>query len=481
MHSGFNMVDRREAIKWMSSLPLLGVAGVSSALPEADPPPRPNILLIHCHDLGQFLHCYGVGTVQTPNLDRLAREGVRFAQSYCTAPQCSPSRASLFTGRFPHSNGVMGLCHADFAWDLRPEEKHLGQYLKESGYRTAAVGVVHETRSGAKRCGLDSHNPKARALEATDATLELLEEFSKSKDSPFYVQVGFIEPHRLATADRSRDLGFLGDHLEKDDELGVAVPGYLRDTPGTREELAELQGAVRHVDEQVGRILARVQELGLEEDTLVLFTTDHGIAMPRAKCSIYDPGIQVALMLRLPSREGWHGGRVVEETIQNLDIVPTLLDLVGISKPNHLHGISFAPLLEGGDYTPRQEIFAEITYHDYYDPRRCIRTDSYKLIVNFTTAPFYMDPSQSWRPRSDTVVPSNHAMAYHKHVELYDLKKDPWELEDVSERPEYAEVRKDLLARLQKHLTKIEDPILKGAVTSPMHEKTLEFLSRTDV
>src|SRR5690606_20931918 len=100
-----------------------------------------------------------------------------FAQSYCTAPQCSPSRASLFTGRFPHSNGVMGLCHADFAWDLRPEEKHLGQYLKDSGYRTAAVGVVHETRSGAKRCGLDSHNPKARALEATDATLELLEGF----------------------------------------------------------------------------------------------------------------------------------------------------------------------------------------------------------------------------------------------------------------------------------------------------------------
>ncbi len=116
-------------------------------------PRRPNILLVHCHDLGQYLHCYGVKTVQTPNLDALAAEGVRFARSFCSNPGCSPSRASIFTGRWPHSNGVMGLCHANFAWDLGPDERHMAQILRDAGYTTAAVGVIHETASGFKRCG----------------------------------------------------------------------------------------------------------------------------------------------------------------------------------------------------------------------------------------------------------------------------------------------------------------------------------------
>lgn len=450
----------------------------------SSPAPRPNILLVHCHDLGQFLHCYGVKTVQTPNLDRLADEGVRFARSFCTNPGCSPSRASLFTGRWPHCNGVMGLCHANFAWDLNPDERHLAQILREAGYSTAAVGVIHETSLGFQRCGYERHLRPAAAKAATDAAIGLLRELAQKPERPFFLSVGFIEPHRLRYPNPDwpgalpNDNSFPGPNLEPDASLGIEVPGYLRDTEGTRRELAGLQGMVRHVDAQFGRLRAALAETGLEPRTLVLFTTDHGIAMPRAKCSVYEPGVQVALILRYPARKGWHGGVVRNEMISNIDVLPTILDLVGIPIPDRVQGRSFASLLDGRSYTPRSEIFTELTYHDYYDPRRAIRTETHKLIVNFTTAPAFMDPSQCWRPPSETQVPANHAVAYHPHVELYDLTKDPWEQNDVAASPEYAAVRRDLLRRLHRHLLETQDPILQGAVTSPHHRRAMAILEK---
>jgi arylsulfatase A-like enzyme len=440
---------------------------------------RPNIVIFHCHDLGQYLHCYGVGTVRTPNFDRFAEQGVRFARSFCTQPGCSASRASLFTGRYPHSNGVMGLTHANFAWDLRSEEKHLAQFLKEAGYATVAVGVVHETRSGAQRCGYEKHIKQAKAAEGTTAALAELKRLAAGKQ-PFYLYAGFIEPHRLPYPKGSGPLagehGFPGPHLEPDDAMGVDIPGFLRDTPGTRQELAGLQGAVRHVDEQFGRWLQSLQELGLEKNTLVLVTTDHGIAMPRAKCSVYEPGLQVALLLRRAGRQGWHGGVVRKEMVSNVDVLPTILDLVGIPIPANVQGRSFASLLDDRPYTPNAAIFGELTYHGYYDPQRSVRTETYKLIASFSTAPAFQDPSQQWRPRSDPVVPESPAAAFHSHLELYDLTQDPWEQVNLVDKPEYAAARSELASRLYQHMVATNDPLLRGAVTPPQHETTLKLL-----
>jgi arylsulfatase A-like enzyme len=444
---------------------------------------RPNILLVHCHDLGQYLHCYGVKTVQTPNLDAMAAEGVRFSRSFCTNPGCSPSRASLFTGRWPHSNGVMGLCHGNFAWDLNPDERHMARILRDAGYATAAVGVIHETASGYQRCGYERYLRPATAAAATDAAIGLLREFrATSAAKPFFLCVGFIEPHRLPYHDPTwpgatpNDSSFPGPALKPDDSLGVEIPGYLRDTEGTRHELAGLQGGIRHVDRQFGRLAAALKELGLDSETLLIFTTDHGIAMPRAKGGLYEPGVQVALLLRLPHRNGWHGGLVRDEMITNIDYLPTILDLVGVPIPANVQGRSFAALLDGKPYPPRQEIFSELNYHDYYDPRRAIRTQTHKLIVNFTTAPAFMDASQSWRPQSDVVTPQNHAMSYHPDLELYDLTKDPWEQKNVAQQAAYASVRRELLQRLYQHLVETKDPILQGAITSPQHRRALELL-----
>lgn len=432
--------------------------------------PRRNVLIVHCHDLGQHLGCYGVASVASPNLDAFATTGVRFVNSFCTSPSCSPSRAALFTGRYPHNNGVLGLCHSNFAWDLNPDEKHLAQILQSAGYETAAFGTLHETRSGPARAGYEHFDGRTDAVTATENAIAFLQH--RRRDQPFYMSVGYFEPHRIAPAGNATgDCDFIGAHLQPDVSRGLMIPGYLRDTAGTRQELAELQGAIRHADAQFGRLLKAVDEL----NTIVIFTSDHGIAMPRAKCSLYNPGIEVALLVRGP---GWKGIR--NELISNIDVVPTLLEALDLPVPPNVQGRSFVPLLTGQRYTTRTEIFAEMTYHDYYDPRRCIRTATHKLIANFTTAYSFMDPSQSWRPRSDTTVPQNHALTYHDPIELYDLRQDRWEHSNLANQPEYAGVRCELLNRLRRHLIETSDPIFQGAVTNPQQRQTLAELNAAE-
>jgi N-sulfoglucosamine sulfohydrolase len=227
------------------------------------------------------------------------------------------------------------------------------------------------------------------------------------------------------------------------------------------------------LDGQIGRWTQAIQRLGLETNTLVVVTTDHGIPMPRAKCSVHDPGLQVALLLRYAARKGWCGGVIRQEMVSNVDVLPSILELAGIPIPANVQGRSFAPLLDGRPYTPNAEIFGELTYHDYYDPERSIRTETHKLIAYFSSAPPFMDPSQQWRPKSD---PAESGVGTHPYLELYDLAKDPWELDNLAGLPQHLQVRSDLTRRLYQHMVQTDDPLLRGAVTSPLHETTLKLL-----
>jgi arylsulfatase A-like enzyme len=370
----------------------------------------------------------------------------------------------------------MGLTHAEFAWELNAGERHMGQILRDAGYATAASGVLHETHSGAKRCGFDEYDAQPAAQAVADSVIARLKRFAGQPGKPFFIQAGCIEPHRLPSPAAGADQGFLGGRLTADTAHGVTIPPYLRDTPGTRAELAELQGAIRHMDEQMGRILSAVRELDLEKNTLVIFTTDHGIAMPRAKCSLYEPGLRTSFIMQYANRAGWNGGKRVKQMVSNIDVLPTILELAGVAAPAEVQGRSLVPLLDGGNYTPRDLIFGEITYHDYYDPRRSVRTETHKLIVNFSSAPAFMDPSQSWRPRADTVVPPNHALAYHAPFELYDLTRDPWEQKDLAGDASHAGVLGELRSQLIAHMESTKDPILNGAVTGPLHRKAQAWL-----
>ena len=426
---------------------------------------KPNIVMLVPHDLGQHLGCYGVEAVHSENIDRLAAAGVRFANSFCTAPQCSPSRASIFTGRYPHSNGVMGLTHADFAWDFNPGERHLSEILRQAGYYTALMDYGHEARRGKEQERFDEVLPGGDGLERAKRAAAFFRRH-KEAEKPFFLEIPFDETHRT-------EYGFEAapDWREK----GIYLPAYIVDEASSREEFAGFQGLVRKLDEAVGRIIRGLEDTGLAETTLVVFTADHGIPFPRAKCSLYDPGLQVPLILWQKGAP-WANGTVFDQLISNIDYVPTLLDFAGAPIPGNVQGRSFASLLRGESYEKNPEIFGEMTYHDYYDPRRCIRTWDFKLIVNFSAAPFFMDPSQSWRPKCITVSPREPSYAYHPPVELYDLINDPDELENLADAPNYDKYRRYLLDRLYTWMQETQDPLLEGVPVSPMHRMAWEAL-----
>jgi arylsulfatase A-like enzyme len=426
---------------------------------------NPNIILISCHDIGQHLGCYGIETIHTPALDQFAAEGCRFESSFCAAPQCSPSRASIYTGRYPHNNGVMGLIHDNFAWDLNPGEQHLADILQSAGYRTGLIGIQHETLHPEKHGFADLKQKWEPCEKVAQTSVKYLNEISKTSQ-PFYLQVGFWEPHRK----------FDWGGATPDDSKGVTVPPYLVDSPSARREFAEFQGIIRKVDRAIGTILKAIDDNGLVENTITIFTADHGIPFPKAKCSLYDPGIEVAFIIRWPDR-GWGGNRTFSELISNVDYLPTLLEAAGIPIPENVQGNSLVSLLDGKEYRPREEIFAEMTYHDYYDPRRCIRTSDYKLIVNFSTAPFFQNPSQTWRPATITVKPEDPTYAYHPHIELYDLNKDPLEFNNVENQPEYEEHKQRLTEKLYNWMNTTHDPLLFGIPVSPHHKRAIEILS----
>ena len=336
---------------------------------------RPNLLLIHSHDLGQHLSCYGATTVHTPHLDALAAGGALLENHFCTSPGCSPSRAALWTGRYPHRTGVHGLTHGNFMWDLNADERHLAAILADHGYETVLAGGYHEARRRPEELGYgrwlsdDGFLGFRPAREVADAAGGFLDgRGSAHGDTPFFLSVGLFEPHRVF------DFGGVGPDREK----GVAIPGWIpTDTEAkhaaAEAEFAALQGAIREMDRQVGRILARLQANGLAQNTVVVFTSDHGLAMPRAKCSLYDPGIEVPLILRDPREPAWHGIRR-SGLCENTDVAPTLLDLLGLpGEPRMTDGRSLRPLLDA-DGPFREHIFAEKTYHRDYDPIRCVRT-----------------------------------------------------------------------------------------------------------
>ncbi|WP_158564409.1 sulfatase family protein, partial [Jiangella anatolica] len=309
------------------------------------------MVLIHWHDVGTHLGAYGHGDVTSPAVDGLAAEGLRFDRAFCTTPLCSPARGSLFTGRYPHANGLMGLVNR--GWEYRPGERTAPSLLSELGYRTALIGQQHESHDPS-RLGFDEvwawPAGRARCGPVAERAVAWLE---AGPAEPFFLTVGFFETHRPYPVEEYPPV----------DPVSVRVPAYLPDNEDTREDLAGFLGSVRVADAATGRVVEAVERAGLAGSTLVLFTTDHGIAFPRAKGTLYDPGIGVALLARPPRSWGVAPG-ASDGLVSHVDVVPTLLELAGGEVPAFVQGQSFAGVLRGEPGPRRGEVFAEKNYHD---------------------------------------------------------------------------------------------------------------------
>ena len=425
----------------------------------------PNIILMIAHDLGCRFGPYGWAPEQSTQLDRFASESIRLERHFVTSPGCSPSRATLVTGRYPHSNGQLGLSH--LGWTLNRDEVVLPRVLHDAGYQTALFGIwhLHEwSLGGFEDVSADvscrDASPEGYAEVASDRAARWLKNRARQR-RPFYLHVGFWEPHRPFRGHEEFPEGW-----PEVDPAAVRVPDYLPDNGSTRSELADFARCVGMVDAGVGRILEAVDRAGLESDTLVIFTSDHGIAFPRAKGTLYDPGIQVGFLARWPGRIA--PGTSSQALSSNVDCMPTLLEAAGVACPERVQGLSFLDVLTGTNDTGRAAAFAEKTYHEHYDPIRCVRTQRFKYIRNFADRPRLVLPSDVYNsPTRQSMTDDESIWSHRPAEELYDLNVDPSEMNNLAALAEHAETRTSLRAKLEQWMRQTNDPLLDGPVGRP--------------
>ncbi|MCC7205030.1 MAG: sulfatase [Phycisphaeraceae bacterium] len=409
---------------------------------------RLNILYMHSHDTGRCIEPYGCA-VTTPNLRRLAERGVMFRQAYCAAPTCSPSRAGLLFGQAPHSVGMLGL--SNLGWSIHDMSQHLHHHLRRHGYTTALCGTQHIARDP-RDIGYDQLVPtQANGLiDSAVGWLRQTAEQQKQGDKPFFLSLG----HGLTHRHRYLTPG------EKDNPGYLPVPGPMPDHPVVRQDFAAFSASVRQLDEDWGRIMAALAETGLDGNTLVICTTDHGVGFPRCKCSLFDGGLSVMLLMSGPAGSEFTGGKVIDALASQIDLYPTICDLLGIESPPWLQGVSLMPLVRGERASVRDEIYGEITHHVSYQPERCVRTTRYKYIRRFSDRRLPVQPNVD-DGLTKSLWQSLGWGGQHEPAEaLYDVLFDPGEMRDLSHDPAHAEILRDLRGRLERWMRRTDDPLL---------------------
>jgi N-sulfoglucosamine sulfohydrolase len=401
----------------------------------------PNILYLHSHDTGRYVQPYGF-QVPTPNIQALADQGVLFRQAFCAAPTCSASRACLLTGQYGHANGMMGLAHR--GWSLRDYTHHIVHTLRnELGYTSTLIGEQHISKEP-DVIGYDEVMKISTTKVESVAPLAI-EVLKREHDRPFFLSVGFFETHRE----------FLGPGSIRDAHFSQP-PANLPDDPAVRQDIAGFKASARSLDHGVGIVLNQLEASGVDENTLVIFTTDHGMPFPGAKATLFDRGIGVMLILRGP--KPFSGGRVNDQLVSHLDLFPTVCDYLELERPSWLQGVSLLPMLRGETPKVREEIHAGSTWHAAYEPQRCVRTERFKYIRKYGDRRTPVLPNTDDGPSKELLLANGWAERELPAEQLYDLLYDPNEACNLSDDPDHANVLADMRARLLRWQRDTGDP-----------------------
>jgi N-sulfoglucosamine sulfohydrolase len=434
----------------------------------------PNFVLILADDLGATdLSPFGHESIMTPNLQRLAASGMRFERAFLTTSSCSPTRASLITGRYPHQTNAEQL-----HWPLPKEQVTFVEKLKEKGYWTGAAGkwhlgdeirdrfdkVIEADESGFQlpageeaKSGEFAETSEGDAQSGCADWIPLLKE--RATDRPFFLWLASLDPHRPYHD------GTLPDGARPEE---VRLPPYHPDTPAVRADYQNYYDEITRLDRHVGAVLDELESQGLAEKTIVIFLSDNGRPFPRDKTTLYDSGIRTPLIVKWPGKTA--PGKVCERLVSTVDLAKTILAIAKIEKPGiTFEGVDLTPLFAAPEKPVHEYVFAEKNWHDYEDRSRAVRNERYKYIRNEYADLPLTPPADVVRSATyvelmrllekDGLSPEQqiHFRTPRPAEELYDLRLDPHELKNLAADERYAPLLKAMRAALADWEGKTED------------------------
>ena len=456
-------------------------AGPLTACSRAAQRTRPNIVLIVSDDHGRGdLGCYGNPVIRTPNLDKLAAEGVRFTNAFCTSASCSASRSVILSGLYNHYNGQYGHQHAYHHFISFDRVRSLPVLLTEGGYRTGRIGKYHVAPDDVYKFDVALPGNSRSPVQMADNCRQFI---ADGDNRPFFLYFCTSDPHRGGGVagdlphkpDRfgNRAQGYPGINEVTVDPQDVIVPDFLPDIPECRAELAQYYQAVSRVDQGVGRLIEHLKATGRYDNTIVIYISDNGIAFPGAKTTAYEPGLNLPCIVRMPGQK--NRDLVCDALVNYADLAPTILDMAGATPSDYtFHGRSFTSVLErehaeGWDTTYASHTFHEITM---YYPMRVVRERRFKLIWNIAYGLEYPFASDLWESATWQGTLKRGAGLYGKRTvqaylhrpqfELYDLENDPDEVKNLADDPSHKATLDRMKARLKAFQKRTRDPwILK--------------------
>ena len=458
------------SILWLFSL-------VAGPLQGASEPEKLNVVLFVTDDQSPDTGCYGNDAISTPHLDQLAREGTRFDRAFCTTASCSASRSVILTGLFNHANGQYGHAHSYHHFKTKSKVRSLPIHLRKAGYRTARVGKFHVEPEELYHFDVALPGNSRHPLQMANNCEEFV---SKMDEQPFFLYFCTSDPHRgggtypgdpnLPNAFGNQVQPRKGLKKISYDPKQVNVPSFLPDTPVCRSEIAQYYESCSRIDQGLGRLVEILKKANVYDKTVIIFTSDHGMAFPGGKTTVYEGGMRVPYVIRHPRMRNREG--VSRAMISHVDITPTVLDIAGYpTDSKSFHGRSILPAIQPDKKEDWNLVYASHTFHEItmYYPMRVVRTDRYKLIWNIAHGLPYPFASDLWaaptwqdvyRKGPDALYGKRSVRDYiHRpRFELFDLSSDPHESRNLAEDPGHREILEKLKKEMQKFQAQTGDP-----------------------